>query len=69
MIITNTLIKRILLNKHVYTICKNAYPMEELSSILVLSNNHGNNSNDNTNKNGNIDNNNKYTYPNIYNYI
>ena len=30
--------------------CKDAYPMEGLSNILVLSNNHGNKYNGNTNK-------------------
>ena len=48
---------------------KDAYPMEDLSNILVFSNNYGNKNNDN-NKFGNVDNKNnklcKYTYPDIY---
>ena len=39
-------------------VCKDTYPMGELSNILIFSNNHSNNNNGNTNKNGNIENSN-----------
>ena len=41
--------KLILLNKLFYTLCKYDYSMEELSNILVFSNNCGNNTNGNNN--------------------
>ena len=44
--------------KRFYSMCKDAYHMGELSSILVFSNNRCNNNNGTNNKNGNFDNNN-----------